>query len=148
MQSHRVTFRPQHRDMHPSVAETWIGWIARAIVALIFIGMGINHFRPRPARGMAAMIPPRMRRSGILSPINLVYFTGACEILGGVGILIPFTRIAAAIALTVFLVVVFPANAYAAGRPEKFGRLAVPFWPRLIAQLVLIAVVLVAGFLR
>ena len=96
---------------------------------------------------MARMIPPRMRREGILKPLNLVYVTGVCEVLGGVGILLPWTRLAAAIALAVFLVAVFPANAYAAQHPDRFGRLAIPFWPRLAAQVVLIALVLVAGLL-
>lgn len=131
---------------------TIIGWIARGLTALVFIPMGINHFRAAPARAMAAMIPPRMRREGALRPINLVYFTGVCEIAGGVGILIPDSvipgvRIAASIALAVFLVFVFPANAYAAAHRERFGRVAIPLVPRLIAQLVLIAVVLVAGFI-
>jgi len=126
---------------------TIIAWVLRAIVAAVFLGMGINHFRPRAARGMARMIPPRMRREGVLRPINLVYFTGVCEILGGIGILLPWTRLAAAIALTVFLIAVFPANAYAAQHPDRFGRLAIPFWPRLLAQLALIALVLVAGLL-
>ena len=36
---------------------------------------------------------------------------------------------------------------YAAQHPEKFGRLAIPFWPRFVAQLVFIALVLVAGTL-
>jgi uncharacterized membrane protein len=122
-------------------------WVLRGLVAIIFLGMGINHFRPRAARGMARIIPPRLRREGILSPLFLVYFTGVCEILGGVGILLPWTRFAAAIALTVFLIAVFPANAYASQHPEKFGRAAIPFWPRLAAQLVLIALVLLAGIL-
>lgn len=126
---------------------TIVSWVLRGIVAVIFVGMGINHFVPRSARGMARMIPPRMRRDGMLKPLNLVYFTGACEILGGVGILLPWTRLVAAIALAVFLVAVFPANAYAAQHPDRFGRLAIPFWPRLIAQLVFIALVLVAGLL-
>jgi uncharacterized membrane protein len=124
-----------------------VAWILRGIVALIFIGMGLNHFRPRAARGMASIIPPRLRFDGFFSPVNLVYLTGACEVAGGVGILLPWTRLAAAIALAVFLVVVFPANAYAAAHPEKFGRAAIPFWRRLFAQLVLIAIVLVAGTL-
>ena len=128
-------------------AVTVVAWVLRGIVAVAFIGMGINHFRPRAARGMARMIPPRLRREGILKPINLVYFTGACEVLGGVGILLPWTRLAAGIALAVFLVLVFPANAYAARNPDRFGRLAIPFWPRLIAQVVFIALVLVAGIL-
>jgi uncharacterized membrane protein len=122
--------RPQHGGVDVA---TIVAWVLRGIVAAIFLVMGINHFRPRAARGMARMIPPRMQREGVLRPINLVYFTGACEILGGIGILLPWTRLAAAIALTVFLVAVFPANAYAAQHPDRFGRLAIPFWPRLIA---------------
>jgi uncharacterized membrane protein len=119
----------------------------RGIVALIFVGMGTNHFRPRAARGMARMIPPWMRRDGLLTPLNLVYFTGVCEVLGGVGILLPWTRLAAAIALTVFLIAVFPANEYASRHPERFGRAAIPLWPRFAAQLALIALVLLAGSL-
>ena len=122
-------------------------WILRGVVAVVFVGMGINHFRPRAARGMARMIPPGMRRDGALAPINLVYFTGACELAGGIGILIPATRLAAAIGLVLFLIAVFPANAHAAANPEKFGRLAIPFWPRLIAQLAMIALVVLAAVL-
>jgi uncharacterized membrane protein len=128
-------------------AVTIAAWVLRGVTAAIFIGMGLNHFRPRAARGMARIIPPRMRRDGLLKPLNLVYFTGICEVLGGVGIALPWTRVAAAIALVVFLIVVFPANAYASQHPEKFGRAAIPFWPRLVAQLILIALVLLAGFL-
>ncbi len=125
-----------------------IAWILRGLVALIFIGMGVNHFLPRSARGMARMIPPFLRREGMLKPINLVYFTGVCEIAGGVGILVPATSLAAAIALTVFLIAVFPANAYAAEHPDQFGRAAIPFWPRLLGQLALIAIVLLAALLH
>jgi uncharacterized membrane protein len=128
-------------------AQTVIAWILRGITAVIFIGMGLNHFRPKAARGMARMIPPRLRFTGIASPVNLVYFTGVCEVLGGVGILLPWTRLAAAIALAVFLIAVFPANAYAAAHRDRFGAVAIPFWPRLIAQIVFIAIVLLAGTL-
>jgi uncharacterized membrane protein len=124
-----------------------VAWTLRSIVAVIFVGMGINHFRPRSARGMARMIPPSMLREGILKPINLVYFAGVCEILGGIGILLPGIRLIAAIALTFFLIAVFPANAYAAEHPDEFGRLAIPFWPRFAAQMVLILVILVAATL-
>ena len=127
---------------------TIVVWILRALIAIGFTGMGINHFRPRAARGMARMIPAQLHREGILKPINLVYFTGVCEIAGGIGILIPILSPIAAVALAVFLVAVFPANAYAAAHRERFGRAAFPFWPRLIAQIVLIGLVLVAGFLR
>lgn len=111
-------------------------------LALTFIGMGVTHFVPAPARGMARMIPPGMRGRGLFSPQSLVAFTGLCEIAGGIGLLVPPLRVAAAIALVVFLIAVFPANAYAAKHPDTFGRAAIPFWPRLAGQVVLIAVLL------
>jgi uncharacterized membrane protein len=88
------------------------------------------------------MIPPRLRGRGLLSPNSLVRFTGLCEIAGGIGLLLPPTRVAAAVALAVFLVAVFPANAFAAKHPDTFGRAAIPFWPRLAGQVALIAVLL------
>lgn len=115
--------------------------LARAITAVLFIAMGALHFVPTFVRGMAAIIPPAMRNRP-LSARWLVWITGVCEIAGGLGLLWEPTRVAAGIALAVFLVCVFPANAYAAKHPERFGRIAVPFWPRLIAQVALIAVVL------
>jgi len=114
-------------------------------LAVLFLGMGVTHFVPAVSRGMAAMIPPRLRREGLAKPINLVYFTGVCELAGGVGLLTPLRPIAA-IALVVFLIAVFPANAYAAQHPERFGRVAIPFWPRLAAQLALIALLVFVAF--
>ena len=107
-------------------------------LAAVFIGMGINHFRPKPARIMAKMIPPFLRRDGALSPIRLVYLTGVCEIAGGIGLLVPATRVAAVVALIVFLVAVFPANVYAAQHPETFRKLSIPLLPRLAGQLAII----------
>lgn len=120
---------------------TVIVTIVRILIAVVFIGMGINHFVPKSARVMAKMIPPALRREGALRPLNLVYFTGVCEIAGGIGLLVPQTRLAAAIALVVFLAAVFPANAYAAADRERFGTLAIPFWPRLAGQVVLAALI-------
>jgi uncharacterized membrane protein len=118
--------------------------VLRILIAVVFVGMGINHFRAGPARAMAAMIPPSLKRDGLLSGKNLVRFTGVCEILGGVGILVPATMFAAGLALVVFLIAVFPANSYAAAHPERFGRAAFPFWPRYTAQLVLIALIMLS----
>lgn len=121
-------------------------WVLRGALALLFLGMGISHFVPSVRRAMRAMIPPALRRAGFPSPAFLVAFTGVCEIAGAAGLLSPWEplRIAAGIALVVFLIAVFPANAYAAGHPEKFGRAAFPFWPRYLAQLALIALVVLA----
>jgi len=112
--------------------------VTTIVLAGIFVFMGIAHFFPGPARGMAAMIPPFFKRPGWPSAKILVRFTGVCEILGGIGLLVPQLRLAASIALIVFLVAVFPANAYASKHPERFGAAAIPLVPRLIGQLVLI----------
>jgi uncharacterized membrane protein len=109
--------------------------IVTIALTIMFIGMGVLHFVPAIARGMGAMIPPRMR---FVRARYLVWFTGVCEVAGGIGLQIPPLQTVAAIALIVFLIAVFPANAYAARDPETFGRAAIPFWPRLLAQLALI----------
>jgi uncharacterized membrane protein len=120
--------------------------VLRILIAVVFIGMGVNHFVPRSARTMAAMIPPWLRPDGRVTPLTLVYLTGVCEVAGGLGLLFPPTRMIAGVALVVFLACVFPANAYAAGHRERFGALAVPLVPRLIGQVVLAALVLLVAF--
>ncbi|MBN9240245.1 MAG: hypothetical protein BGO97_11065 [Micrococcales bacterium 70-64] len=117
-------------------------WVIRIALAVMFFGMGVSHFVPSVARGMSAMIPEALKRR--VSGKALVRFTGVCEIAGAVGILVPATRFAAGIALVLFLIAVFPANAHAADNPERFGRAAFPFWPRYLAQVALILVVLLA----
>lgn len=72
--------------------------------------------------------------------INII--SGAAEILGGIGILVPPTRIFAGWGLTVLLVAVFPANVNVAlhGWP---GENIAPWllWARLPFQPLLIALV-------
>jgi uncharacterized membrane protein len=114
----------------------------RIALALVFAGMGVLHFVPAVARGMRAMIPARLqsvRRA-------LVAVTGVCELAGASGLLVPWPllRFLTGIALIAFLVAVFPANAVAAADPHRFGRSAMPDTPRLLAQLALVALVLVA----
>src|SRR5215467_4351753 len=46
---------------------------------------------------LARMMPP-----AVPHPMLVVYFTGLCEILGAIGLQLPFTRVAAAIALILF----------------------------------------------
>jgi uncharacterized membrane protein len=127
---------------HGLVFDT-VQWVIRIALALVFVFMGTLHFVPGPARTMAAMIPPAFTRR--VSATALVAFTGVCELAGGIGLLVPTTQFAAGIALAVFLVVVFPANALAARDPERFGRAAIGFWPRLVGQVVLIGLCVVAA---
>lgn len=118
--------------------------LARVITAIVFVGIGITHFVPKIMRPMAAMIP-RVFHGRPFSPLAWVWVTGVAEIAGGIGLLWEPTRAAAAIGLVVLLVGVFPANAYAARHRERFGVIAVPFWPRLAMQVALIALVLWVG---
>ena len=120
--------------------------VLRILLASVFVLMAVTHFVPRVARGMRAMIPPALRRPGMPSPALLVSVTGVAELAGAAGLLAPWPllRELTGIALVVFLILVFPANAYAAQHREKFGRTAIPFWPRYLGQLVLIALVLAA----
>ena len=129
----------------PDTAIDTAQWVARVGLALVFVSMGLLHFLPGPASTMARLIPPRLRGTGLLSPRALVYFTGLCEIAGGIGMLVPATRGAAAAGLVLILIAVFPANAYAAQHPDRFGAIAIPVWRRYFAQLALILVVVLAA---
>lgn len=123
-------------------------WVLRGALALTFAGMGISHFVPSVRRTMRAMIPPALRSRAAV----LVAFTGLCEIAGGIGIVLPWQLAGAewmrwlvGFLLVAFLIAVFPANAYAAAHPERFGRAAFPFWPRYLFQLLLILLVVLAA---
>jgi uncharacterized membrane protein len=122
--------------------------VLRIVVAGVFVIAGISHFVPSVQRTMAAMIPPRLRLRGVLTPRNLVILTGVCEIAGGIGLLVDVTRVTSGVALAVFLVAVFPANAYAARHKDRFGAVAIPLVPRLIGQLALIGLVLAVSLPR
>jgi uncharacterized membrane protein len=116
--------------------------VARGLLAAGLLVMGTAHFRAGPARTMAAMIPPALRGPALPSPEALVAFTGACELAGAAGLLVPRTRRLAGACLLVFLAAVFPANAYAARHPDRFGAVAIPFRRRLAAQIALGALTL------
>lgn len=119
--------------------------VLRPLIAAGFAGMGVTHFVPSSAKGMSAMIPPAIRQRVPVSAKTLVRFTGVCELAGAAGLLVRPTRPVAAGALVVFLAAVFPANAYAARDPERFGAVATPLVPRAAAQVVLAALIAVAG---
>jgi uncharacterized membrane protein len=116
--------------------------VLRVALAAVFAVMGVLHFVPGVARGMRAMIPARLRPARTA----LVAATGVCEIAGAAGLLSPWPllRFVTGIALVVFLIAVFPANAVAAADPARFGRTATPYAPRMLAQLALVLLVVIA----
>ncbi len=109
--------------------------VFRGLLAVAFVAAGINHFR-RPDFYLT-MIPP-----GLPSPAALNFISGAAEILGGIGVLVPATRRFAGWGLIALLVAVFPANVHMALvglRPPDVEIATWVLWARLPFQAVFIA---------
>lgn len=109
---------------------------ARVGVAVMLCFTAAAHFNDM--RGdLVRMVPP-----AVPHPELMVTLTGICEVLGAVGLLIPRTRRAAAIALILFLLAVLPANVHAARSGLTIGGMAATaLWPRIALQILFIAVV-------
>lgn len=73
------------------------------MIALLFVIAGIMHF---VIPGQYARIMPKW----LPAPMALVLISGAFEIAGGMGVLVPSTRVVAGWGLIALLVAVFPAN--------------------------------------
>ena len=96
--------------------------------------MGVLHFA-QPVFFVRAMPP------ALPWPLELVYLSGVCELAGGLGLLIPRLRVAAAWGLIALLIAVFPANIRMALDPDALGVTVAPWvwWARLPLQIPLIA---------
>lgn len=104
------------------------------IAAIFYIFAGALHYL-RPAMYMKIM-PPY-----IPWHLAMVYGSGAAEILGGLGLLLPRFRRSAALGLVALLIAVFPANVYMATNPVEAGAGSLPpaaLWGRLLIQPVLV----------
>lgn len=105
----------------------------RLLLGLFFVVAGVNHFlNPQVYVGM---IPPYLPYPEML---NLV--SGAAEVAGGVGILIPRLRWLAAWGLVALLIAIFPANLHLA--LNGWAAHDIPrwvLWARLPLQAVFIA---------
>lgn len=118
--------------------EALASWMAdtRWALAVMFLFTASAHFT-RMKEDLVRMIP-----KGIPNPLLFVYFTGVCEILGAVGLLLPMFQKAAGIGLIAFLLAVFPANVHAARTGATIGgRPATPLWLRLPIQLLFLALI-------
>jgi len=102
-------------------------------IAALFVVTGVLHFVI--PHSYTSIVPPFLP-----ARLFLVYLSGALELAGGVGLLVPRTRRAAALGLIALLAAVFPANvqmladAVAAGRQQWHLAL---LWLRLPLQFVL-----------
>ncbi len=108
--------------------------IALIFAALFFMAAGIMHFVKTSI--YVKMIPP-----WIPQPLAMVYISGVCQFLGGLGLLVPVVRRAAGWGLVALLVAVFPANVYMATNPAAAGfggTTPLILWGRLPLQIVMI----------
>jgi uncharacterized membrane protein len=109
--------------------------IGLGFVFLWFFVGGIAHF-------MATELEMRIVPPVIPWPRAAVLISGAFELLGAIGVLMPATRRGAGIGLFVLTIAVTPANVYMLESAESFQ---VPYWllvvrlPAQVALLVLIA---------
>lgn len=108
--------------------------IGVVLAAIFYIVAGTLHFIKPDA--YLRIMPPY-----IPWHLVMVRISGGFEILGGLGLLVPQTRRAAAWGLVALLIAVFPANVYMATNPIDAGAASIPSvltWGRLPLQLLLI----------
>jgi len=115
--------------------------IGLVVVFLWFLLGGVAHFSLTDVE--MRIVPP-----SIPWPRAVVLISGVFELLGAIGILIPFTRRAAGIGLFLLTIAVTPANVYMLQHAELFN---VPRWAlivRLPFQLFLLALILWSTWTR
>ena len=81
-------------------------------------------------------------------PLALVWVSGFFEIVGGVGLLVPYLRRWAGIGLVALLLAVYPANIYMAIYDVPLGDTHIPWWGHLIRlplQFIMLALVVWVG---
>jgi uncharacterized membrane protein len=122
--------------MHPSRLTAFL----RCLLGLFFVVAGANHFRsPETYLGM---IP-----GWLPAPAAMNVISGAAEMAGGIGLLVPGLRRWAAWGLIALLVAVFPANLHVAlqGHMPGFTFSPAVLWLRLPFQALFIAAVWAVG---
>jgi uncharacterized membrane protein len=109
----------------------------------MFCFTAVAHFNAMRT-DLIRMVPP-----WVPAPELMVTFTGICELLGALGLLVPRTRPVAACALVLLLVAVLPANIHAAMTGATLrGEPVTPLVPRIALQVLFITLVVWAGLLR
>ena len=108
--------------------------ILRLLLTAIYIGAGVLHLSA-PDKFLAIMPPI------VPFPREVVLFTGACEVAGAIGLLLPPTRRLAGVMLAIYAVCVWPANIYQALWHVRAPPLPDSWWyhgPRIAFQPVLV----------
>ncbi|MDT5013854.1 MAG: hypothetical protein QOD39_14 [Mycobacterium sp.] len=120
-------------------ADSWPNAIAIGLAAM-FAVTGVAHFVNPLRRDMIAIVPPRLPAPGLL-----VTITGVLELLGAAGLLYPHTRVAAAVCLFMLMLVMFPANVYAARMPNPPKSMTSRLDVRTAEEIVFLAAAVMVG---
>ena len=106
--------------------------VGRVGMGALYVVAGVGHFvATRVYMGIMPDYLPAHR--------ELVLLSGVAEVAGGVGVLWPATRRAAAWGITALLVAVMPANVWMVQHPERWPGIPVwALWLRLPLQGVLV----------
>ena len=107
-------------------------WRVRARDAATFLYMPFGLIHVLVPDRFLPIMPP-----AVPFPRELVIATGVAEIFGGLGLLLPRTRKAAAIGLALYAIGVYPANIYHAAARKRVPPLPDSWWyhgPRLALQ--------------
>jgi uncharacterized membrane protein len=117
------------------------GWETslRGAVALMFLFTATAHWGKRRP-DLIKMVPP-----SVPNPQLMVTITGILEIIGAIGLLIPFTSNIASIGLALLLIIMFPANIFAASKGITIdGKPTTPLFLRTILQIIFLTAVILA----
>lgn len=114
----------------------WLGWSLAVVwgLAMMFVFTAISHFAPM-RKDLVAMVPKMFP-----FPEAIVAVTGVLELLGAIGLVLPATRVAAALSLGLLLLAMLPANIKAAQQQLTLrGKPATPLWIRIPMQILFLA---------
>ena len=104
------------------------------LMSMFYVRFGVDHFLS--PEWYLQIVP-----SYLPFPLELVYISGAFEILFGVMLLHPYTRTYAGWGLIVLLLAVFPANIYLAQtNGAVLGTTSLVAWGRLPFQLLFVSI--------
>ena len=118
---------------------TWTKAVAVGLAAM-FVLTGGAHFAPPLRAALIAIVPPQLPAPGLL-----VTVTGVLEFLGAVGLLIPTTRVAAALCLLLLMLAMFPANIYAARMPKPPKSMTTQLPLRIAEEVIYLAAAIVVA---
>ncbi len=119
-----------------------INQVGLVFVFALFLTSGMSHFLL--TRFFVAIMPPYLP-----SPYAAVYVSGAFEIIGAIGLLLPAYRRAAGIGLFALTILVTPANIHMALNPELFPAFSKSLLIcRLVAQAGLLALIYAVAIRR